>query len=222
MVQPFVVNFQYLARLIRVVVALLLVVPLAAAGGAIIGVIISSIILIPLLVVIVAIAVPSIGITMVALSLLAHVAIASVRFRSIHRAQRAFATGAQQEARAASLRAWMAETEKILKRYEYAECPAPPVPLTPEDCAAAGFTFDDECRARYLIVSLTDLMLLRSAREFQLNFHRNASITRCFSKDSATDAARGCGSMAGPPQCGLTYTATRESPHSCIGWTQNA
>jgi hypothetical protein len=64
----------------------------------------------------------------------------------------------------------MAETEKILKRYEYAECPAPPVPLTPEDCAAAGFTFDDECRARYLIVSLTDLMLLRSAREFQLNF----------------------------------------------------
>jgi hypothetical protein len=142
---------------------------------AITGVVIIPLIAIIVFVILASIAVPKFGAAVVALSLLAYLTVACFRFWFIRRAQRGAAPGdnytaPQQRAPAVWLRAWMAGTEQVLKCAEHATPVAPPVALTPEDCALAGFTFDGESRARYRILSFTDLMLLRPAREFQIYF----------------------------------------------------
>jgi hypothetical protein len=146
-----------------------------AAACAITGVAIIPLIAIIVFVILASIAVPKFGAAVVVLSLLAYVTVACFRFWFTRGAQRGAAPGDNytatlQRARAVRLRAWMAGTEQVLKCAEHATPAAPPVPLTPEDCAVAGFTFDGESRARYRILSFTDLMWLRPAREFQICF----------------------------------------------------
>lgn len=146
-----------------------------AAACAITGVVIIPLIVVIVFVILASIAVPKFGAAVVALLLLAYVTVACFRFWFTRRAQRGAAPGDHywaplQRAGAVWLRAWMAGTEQVLKCAEHATPAAAPVSLTPEDCAAAGFTFDCETRARYRIRSFTDLMLLRPAREFQVYF----------------------------------------------------